>query len=90
MPGAIYMYKIIKKYVQNHFEEIILKLLTYGQSDKGFLLTSKFCPQGVVCPYAGAIYCTCIKSLKMCLKSDFKEIILKLATNRQSDKFLMK
>ena len=28
----------------------------------------------------------CIKSLKMCLKSDFKEIYLKLATNGQSDK----
>ena len=29
---------------------------------------------------------TCIKALKMCIKSDFKEIILKLATNWQSDK----
>ena len=27
-----------------------------GQSDKGFLLTWKVCPQGVVCPCPGAIY----------------------------------
>ena len=32
------------------------KLATNGQSDKEFLLTSKFCPQGVVCPCPGAIY----------------------------------
>ena len=75
--------------IKSDFEEIILKLATYGQSDKGFLLTSKFCPQGVVCPYAVAIYM--YKIIKMCLKSDFKEIILKLATNGQSDKaFLLK
>ena len=29
---------------------------------------------------------TCIKSFKMCLKSYCKEIVLKLATNGQSDK----
>ena len=29
---------------------------------------------------------TCIKSLKMCIKSDFKEIILKLATYGQREK----
>ena len=32
------------------------KPATNGQSDKGFLLTSKVCPQGVVCPCPGAIY----------------------------------
>ena len=29
---------------------------------------------------------TCIKSLKMCIKSDFEEIILKIATYRQREK----
>ena len=43
-------------YIKSDFEAIILKLVTYGQSDKGFLLTSKFCCQGVVYPYAVAIY----------------------------------
>ena len=33
--------------------EICLKLVT---NDKGFLLTSKVCPQGVLCPCPGAIY----------------------------------
>ena len=37
-------------------KEICFKLATNGQSDKGFLLTSTFCPQGVVCPCPGAIY----------------------------------
>ena len=36
--------------------EIFLKLATNGRSGKGFLLTSKVCPQGVFCPCPGAIY----------------------------------
>ena len=66
------------------FKEIVLKLATNGQSDKGFLLTSTFVPKGLSAPALG-LY-TCIKSFKMCLKSYFKEIVLKLATNGQSDK----
>ena len=73
--------KPLKMYIKSDCEEIILKLATYGQREKAFLLTSKFCPQGVV----PGLY-TCIKSFKMCLKSYFKEIVLKLATNGQSDK----
>ena len=111
---------------------MFLKLATNGQNDKAFLLTSKFWPQGFVCPCSVAIYIykiiknvykvrflflnlqcmgkvirafcwhqksvpkglyalapglnTCIKSLKMCKKSDLEEIILKLVTNGQSDK----
>ena len=44
------------------FEEIILILTTNGQSDKGFLLTSKVCPKGVDCPWG--LY-TCIKALNI-------------------------
>ena len=33
-----------------------LKLATDDQSDKKFLLTSKLCPLGAVCPCPGAIY----------------------------------
>ena len=84
LPGAIYMWK---KYIKNgkkpYFKEIFFKLATNGQSDKEFLFTSTFCPQGIVCTLG--LY-TCIKSFKMHLKSYFKEIVLKLATNRQSDK----
>ena len=47
------------------------KLATNGQSDKGFLLTSKVCPQGGCNPLVLGLY-TCIKSLKVCIKSDSK------------------
>ena len=56
-PGAIYMWKNIKKmWIKSEFKEICLKLATNGRSDKGFLLTSKVCPQGVFCPFPRAIY----------------------------------
>ena len=56
-PGAIYMYKIIKKNsIKSDSEEIFLKLATNDRSDKMFLLTSKLRPQGVVSPCPGAIY----------------------------------
>ena len=42
--------------IKSEFKEICLKLATNGRSDKGFLLTSKVCPQGVLCPSPGAIY----------------------------------
>ena len=42
--------------IKSELKEICLKLATNGQSDKGFLLTSKFVPQGLVCPCHGAIY----------------------------------
>ena len=73
-----------KMYLKSDFKAILFKLETNGQSDKGFLLTSKLCLQGVVCSCPGAIYM--YESLRMCIKLDFKEIILKLATNGQSDK----
>ena len=57
-----------------------LKLATDDQSDKKFPLTSKLCPLGVVChlPW-GNIHV--LNHEKNCIKSDFKEISLKLATN---------
>ena len=70
--------------IKSEFKEICLKLATNGRSDKGFLLTSKVCPQGVSCP-CSRLY-TCIKIIKMCIKSDFEEIILKLATYGQIEK----
>ena len=67
-----------------YFSETIvvddLKLATDGRSDKTFLLTSKPCPLGAVCPTASGLY-ACINHEKNCIKSDFKEISLKLATN---------
>ena len=54
-----------------------LKLATNEWSDKTYLLTSKLCPLGAVCPLLMNIYG---------IKSDFKEIFLKLATYDWSDK----
>ena len=48
--------KHIKNGKKSDIKEIFLKLPTNGQSDKEFLLTSKFCPQGVVYPCPGALY----------------------------------
>ena len=83
---SIYMWKNVKKYIYNQsWKRFFFKLATNVQSDKAFLLASKFWPQCVVCPLPGAIYMW--KNMKKtCIKSDFKEIVLKLATNGQSDK----
>ena len=51
-----------------------------------FLLTLKFEPQGVVRPCPGTIYMYIIMKKKNCIKSDFKEIYLKMVANEQSDK----
>ena len=64
--------------------KISLKLATNGQSDKGFLLHQKLVPKGFSA-LAPVLY-TCIKSLKMCIKSDFEEIILKLVIYGQKGK----
>ena len=45
-----------------YFKEIVLKLSTNGQSDKGFLLTSTFVHKGLSAPVL-ALY-ICIKALK--------------------------
>ena len=57
-----------------------LKLATDDRSDKKFLLTSKVCPLGAVCPLPWD-YIHELNHEKNCIKSDFKEISLKLATN---------
>ena len=57
-----------------------LKLATNDRSDKKFLLTSKLCSLEAVCPLPqGYIYV--LNHVKNCIKSDFKEISLKFATN---------
>ena len=57
-----------------------LKLATDDRSDKKFLLISKLCPLGAVCPLPRG-YMHVLNHEKNCIKSDFKEISLKLATN---------
>ena len=63
LPGAIYMWKKHEKTcIKSDFKEIVFKLATNGQSDKGFLLTSTFVSKGLSAP-ALRLY-TCIKALK--------------------------
>ena len=57
-----------------------LKLATDGRNDKRFLLTSKLCPMGAGCSLPGG-YIHVLNYEKICIKSDFKEISLKLASN---------
>ena len=70
--------------IKSEFKEICLKLATNSRSEKGFLLTSKVCPQGVFCPCPGAIYM--YKIIKNVYKIRFRRGHLKLATYGQSDK----
>ena len=57
-----------------------LKLATNDGSDKKVLFTSKLCPLGAVCLLPRG-YIHVLNHEKFCIKSDFKEISLKLATN---------
>ena len=57
-----------------------LKLATDDRSDKKFLLTSKLCPLGAVCPLPWS-YIHVLNREKNYIKSDFKDIVLKVATN---------
>ena len=58
-----------------------LKLATDDRSEKQCLLTSKLCPLGAVCPLPRG-YIHVLNHEQNCIKSDFKETSLKLATNR--------
>ena len=57
-----------------------LKIATEDRSDKKFLLTSKLYPLGAVCTLPRG-YIHVLNHETICIKSDFKEISLKLATN---------
>ena len=74
-----------KNCIKSDFKDIFLKLATNDRSDKMFLLTLKFRPQWFVSPCPGAIYVYKIMK-KNSIKSDFKEIVLKLVANDRSDK----
>ena len=62
-----------------------LKLVTDDWSDKKFLLTSKLCPLGAVSPQPRG-YIQVLNLENNCIKSVFKEISLKPATNGKSNK----
>ena len=55
-PGLYTCIKTCKNIYKIRLQRYFFKLANNGQSDKAFLLTSKFCPKGVVCPCPGAIF----------------------------------
>ena len=83
--GYIHVKNYEKNGIKLELKEIFFKLARNDQSDKMFLLTSKFCPQGVVNLCPDPIYMYKIMK-KNCIKSVFKEICLKLVANDRSDK----
>ena len=86
LPGAIYMWKKThKKTVKNQTSRrLFLNCQQMGKIVRNFCWHQNFVPKGLSVPALG-LY-TYIKSFKTCLKSYFKDIVLKLATNGQSDK----
>ena len=83
-PGAIYMYKSMKKKcMKSDFKEILLKLVANDRSDKRLLLTSKLCPLVLSVPVLRYIHL--LNHEKMCIKSEVEEIHFKFATNGHSD-----
>ena len=51
--GYIHVEKHEKTCIKSDFKEIVLKLATNGQSDRGFLLTSTLVPKGLSAPALG-------------------------------------
>ena len=61
-----------KKCIKSDFKEIYLKLVANDRSDKRFLLTSKFCPQGCLSLTCGYIHL--LNHEKMYIKSEAEMI----------------
>ena len=82
-PGAIYMYKIMKK-----MYKIRLYRGVYGTCSKRLTwqevsVDIKILSPGVVCPWPAYIHL--LNHGKMCIKSEVEEILFKPATNDHSD-----
>ena len=87
-PGLYTCIKSWENCIKSDFKDIFLKLATTEWSDKTFLLTSKLCPLGGCLPLPRG-YLHVLNHEKICIKSDFKEILLKLLTNDPSDKMFL-
>ena len=85
-PWAIYMWQNIKKInvYKIRIQRFVRNLQQMIEVIRAFCWHQKFVPKRFSA-LAQGLY-TCKKSLKMCMKSDFEEIILKLATYGQREK----
>ena len=82
--GYIHMYRIMEKNcIKSDFRDFF-KLATNDRSDKMFLLTPKFRPQGVVSSCPGTIYM--YKIMKNMYKIRLQRVFFKLVANDGSDK----
>ena len=54
--GYVHVLNHVKNCIKSDFKDIFSKLATNEWSEKTFLLTSKLCPLGAVCPCSGFIY----------------------------------
>ena len=89
VPYAFVWEKGMEKWIfQKLLSSSDLKLVTDDESDRKFLLTSKLCPLEAICPLPRG-YIHILNHEKNCIKSDFKQIFLKLATNDRSDKMFL-
>ena len=86
---AIYMYKVMKKKcIKSDFKEIFWNLQQMTEVTRCCCRHQNFVSKGLSAPALWAIYM--YKSMKKkCIKSDFKEISLKLVANDRSDKMFL-
>ena len=79
-----------KKVKQWIFQKLLSSMIWNWQQvtevTRSFCWHQNFVPWGAVCSYPGAIYMYLIMKKKNGIKSDFKEISLKLVANDRSDK----
>ena len=83
-PGAIYMWEKKNVYKIRNSKRFVWDLQQMVEVIRAFCWHQNFVPKGFSALSPG-LY-TYIKSLQMCIKSDFEEIILKLATYGQREK----
>ena len=83
-PGAIYMYKIMKKKcIKSDFIKTFLNLKQMTEMTRGFCLHQNFVIWGCLPLACGYIHL--LNHEKMCIKSEVGQILFKLATKDHSD-----
>ena len=82
--GCIHVLNHEKRIQNQTSKRFLWNFQQIGKVIRPFCWHQNFVPWGLSAPAPGL--CTCIKSWKKCIKSDFKDMFWKLATNEWSDK----
>ena len=85
-PGLYTCIKSWKNVYNQTSKRFLWNLQQMGKVIRPFCRHQTFVPWGLSAPAPAPGLYTCIKSWKNCIKSDFKEFVLKPATNEWSDK----